>query len=204
MSKSRRSKSSRDSKQDKRLTKIEKKLRGIVELFVVEDLTNTPTMATTTVVTFLDVSKAKGFKQLVKSIRCTGFVKQAQGSTAQDDYRIDLVLDRHPEEDLLTPIEIYGSATPTMFAMIFEKGLKRFKILKSIRGIFNVSKGVGSHRVFDHTIKLNLMQECEQANSFSQANILKNALYWIAWTTATSNVPTVSFAWRAIVQATGG
>ncbi len=186
-----------DLKQNRRIRAIERKLKAIIEMRHTDDLTNAPTMAATPVVFYMSITTdPHGFKQKLNTLRVTGFVKQNLASTLQDDYRIDFILDRLPEETAVTPAEIYGSATPTVFAMIDFDFNKRFKLLKSIRGIFNSNDGVGSHRLFDHTIKLNMIQETESEGSFSQANIIKNGLYWIVWTTASANVPSCSFAYR--------
>ncbi len=106
-----------------------------------------------------------------------------------DDWRVDLVLDREPAGVAITPLLYLGSATPVIGAFKNHLFKKRYKILRSEFGHFDEGgTGVGGHEI-NWYVKLNLIAESKTASSFSNANIQKNALYLVYWTTASANHP---------------
>lgn len=188
-----------DKMQDRRIRKLEKKMADVFELVNTDDLTNVKTLNATPQVFFMSVTGGAGQSQHLNSLRIKGWVKANLTSALQDDYRIDFIVDKLPTATPVTPLEIYESATPTQYALIDFEKRKRFRILKSITGIFNSGGDVVTQRTFDHTIKLNFNQENE-SSGFNQSAITKNALYWILWTTASANQPTCEFAYRVVLR----
>ncbi len=53
-----------------------------------------------------------GNKWKLFSLRVTGTIKQNLASALIDDYRFDVVLDRMPAGVAITPLLVYGAATP--------------------------------------------------------------------------------------------
>ncbi len=129
-------------------------------------------------------------KTMMTSVQLRGIIKRNVASDAIDDYRFDLVLDREPAGTAVTPLLVYGSASPELGDFKNINLLRRFKILRTMIGAFGESGNGVSHKVIEWFVKLNLIAECKSAG-FSQANITKNALYLIYWTTSGANQPTI-------------
>ncbi len=132
----------------------------------------------------------EGLKTLMTSVQCRGIIKRNVASDSIDDYRLDLVLDREPAGTEVTPLLVYGTANPELGDFKNINLLRRFKILRTMIGAFGESGNGVSHRVINWFVKLNLIAECKSAG-FSQANISKNAIYLIYWTTSGANQPTI-------------
>ncbi len=153
-------------------------------------------MNATLLVTHIPVAGPTGNKGEIKSIQLQGLVLQILASALNDEWRVDLVLDRQPNGVLPTATEIYGSATPQIYAYRdFDKRF-RFKILRSFRGVFNES--VMTSSVIDTYVKLNLITE-QDSTSFAIGNMTKNTLVLVHWTTATANQPTFEGITRQVV-----
>ncbi len=139
------------------------------------------------------VQDQDGFKLTAKSIRVKGWIKRTLASALIDDYRFDVVLDRMPHKALPLPLELYGSATPTINVFKKSGAQERFKILRSVSGLF--SPNINDAIQFDLYIKLNLIQKTDTIGDFGIDELLTNGLSCIYWTTAAANQPTFSFHW---------
>ncbi len=139
----------------------------------------------------------EGVKNIIKSVRVTGWIRQNFTSILNDDYRVILLLDRNPRGTLPTATDLFGVANPAINVHKGTFDFRRFKILRSMRGILKkvaVAAGeVGDVALFDFYVKLNLVQLTQNAGNFGVANITKNAISLMLWTTAVANEPTFSF-----------
>ncbi len=155
---------------------------------------NTGTLNATPAVLEVAGGGQEGNKIVIKSVRIQGWIRRNLASTTDDDYRVILLLDRNPRGALPTSTDVFGIAAPTINALKGSFDFKRFKILRSVRGILHgESNTMGSSALFDFYVKLNLIQNSQVAESFAVANLTKNALSVMLWTTATANQPTFSF-----------
>lgn len=151
-------------------------------------MSSTPTVVDVTLAVSSGANTRTGFNVFMKVLRIRGLVKQNLTSALADDYRIDVVLDRFPEEALTTPLEVYGSATPSTIRQVIFGERKRFKILKSWRGLLEPQNNIGRHISAD--IKLNLKLETDTDAVFGFGSLTKNMIVIFFWTTATANQPT--------------
>ncbi len=176
-----------------------KKLSSAIEFVQATAVTSTDAFNATPIVDLI-TGAGDGLKTMLKSAQVKGTVKRNASSALIDDWRIDLVLDREPNGTEITPLELYGTATPTIGAfknIIFKR---RFKILRTEMGHFDEGgTGNGGHEI-NWYIRLNLMAETKTTNSWSQANIQKNAIYLVYWTTASANQPIPALQSRLICQ----
>jgi len=157
---------------------------------LVNDVTSTMSSTPTIVDVTISVSSANthdGFNVFMKVLRIRGLVRQNLTSALADDYRIDVILDRFPEEALPLPLDIYGSATPSTIRQVIFSERNRFKILKSWRGLLEPENNIGRHISAD--IKLNLKLETDTDGTFGFGNLTKNMIVMIFWTTASANQP---------------
>ncbi len=195
-----------DKVQDKRLNKIERSLRVIVEQkrsesrITLQTITLNPAANQSDQIAVLNTD-ATGTKIFLKTLKISGVVLHTAASTITEDWRFDVILDKRPTGASATPAIVYGDASPDITALVEFDEQHRFRILKSWRGLLNKTGGpVGRH--FGGTIKLNMMQETKVDDSFVIANLTKNHIFIIAWTTATANVPTLSFHFQLIYNDT--
>ncbi len=168
-----------------------KKLKDVVEVQNSDSSTGVLTLTAVPQVTYISsVTPVEGFEIQLKSVNIKGFVKQDLASAIIDDYRIDLVLDRRPNKAILTPTLYLGATSPTIHAFKDFGEKARFKILNTGSGFLNGDVGENSHRLINRYFKLNLKMESDTATGMAQSNIIKNALYIVAWSTASANKPT--------------
>lgn len=186
----------KDLSQDKRISRIERKLKGVIELkHGINGAVQTLNLNATPV--FDDISteigtEGRGFKCFIKTLEIRGLVRQNLTSALADDYRFDVVLDRHPEEALPTALQVYGSATPRINALVNWTERKRFKILRSWRGLLEQQNNIG--RMFGAVIKVNVMMETDQIDTLGAiASTTKNHFIVFGWTQSTANQPTIVF-----------
>ncbi len=177
--------------------KNRRKLNEFVEIgYVAITSPVTGTLNATPAVTELQFSPEEGTKCMLKSVRVKGWIKQQTASLLLDDYRVDIVLDRSPRGALPTASDIYGVAAPTINVMKGTGDFRRFKILRTIRGILEKAEiaagGASGSVLFDFYVKLNLVQLTQAPGNFAIANLTKNAVSIVLWTTATANQPTFS------------
>ncbi len=174
-----------------------KLLASSVEVQAGTNVTSTDAFNATPIVDHIPAT-GSGLKTRMTSIQVKGTIKRNVSSALIDDWRVDLVLDRHPEGTEVTPLLVYGDATPVIGAfknIIFKR---RFKILRTMFGSFDEGGEGSGASIINWYVKLNLMAESSTANSFIQANIQKNAVYLIYWTTATANQPIPALFSRCI------
>lgn len=145
----------------------------------------------TPVIEFIPAA-GSGYKTALKSVAVKGTITGTHGN----NYRVDLVLDRDPQGVEVTPLLVYGSATPNIYVYKNVLYKSRFKILRSKFGVHDTGRGLSE--VVDWYVKLNLTCETTTIDSWTNAHIKKNALYLIYWTTATSNQTSPSLACRSI------
>ncbi len=182
---------------NRRVTKIERNLRAILDSIAVDFTQSSVALdATPTVTHITPGTGADGVKSKLLSFEIQGVIKQNLASAIIDDYRIDLVLDRQPNKVAITPLVFYGSATPTTERLLIVQQQKRFRIIKSWRGYLSSSEGSNSFRKFGGTFKLNLMCISTVDANFADTNLLKNNISLIFWTTASANQPLLTFRSR--------
>ncbi len=119
-------------------------------------------------------------------------------SAINDEWRVDLILDRLPGGVLATALELYAeTTTPEIYAYKNFNNKTRFKILRSWRGIFNEATKTAEY--LDAYIKLNLFTETDTEDSFGTiGTMIKNTLLLVRWTTATANQPTFEGITRVV------
>lgn len=187
-----------DVQQNRRLGRIEKKIRDSTEQIENSFSLASAAMNATPVVLHMVPAGAEGLKAKLLSFEIHGVVKQDLTSAIIDDYRVDLVLDRHPNKIAETATIIYGSATPSNEEYVRINEGKRFKILRSWRGYLSSSEGSMSFRKIDAKIKLNVIVESLTSDTFTATSIIKNNLSLLHWTTATANQPTFQHKIRLV------
>lgn len=190
-------KKKKQSKVDEALSiakRNKKQLATVVDI-VSNDTALSATFNATPNVVYLQPN-GTGLKTRITSIRVKGIITRAVASTLADNWRMDIVLDREPDGVEATPLLVYGTATPSLGH--YKNGLlkSRFKILRTMTDIFGENAAWKSGSVIDWYIKLNLIAVSKVADSFAQANIQKNAIYVIFWTTATANQPIATLRTR--------
>ncbi len=141
-----------------------------------------------------------GSKVRFNSFRIRGVIKQNLASAIIDDYRIDIVMDRHPGAVQITPALYLGAATPTIDAFKNFDSKERYKILRTIRGHLSSSEGSNSFREIDEYIRLNVLQETNTDGNFAVTKLTKNALYIVHWTTSTANQPTFNYTHQLVMS----
>ncbi len=176
-----------------------KKLAAKLDLDFVNDNDATQALnATPTVLLIFASMEMSGFNLTLKSFQVRGVIKQNLASAIIDDYRVDLVLDRAPAGVAITPLLYLDSATPTITAFKSFGSKGRYRILKTWSGYLSSSEGSHSFRKVNSYIRLNFKVETKAENAYTQANLIKNALYLVRWTTATANQPTVAMDMRIV------
>lgn len=154
----------------------------------------TTTFNATPIVTYAEPA-GTGFRTKLTSVQVKGSIMKDLTPLIQVPYRIDLVLDREPKNDI-TPLILYGSATPTIGAFKQNAYKRRFKILRTHSGVFGLSgEGVTGH-IIDWYVKLNLMTETKDENSFTAVNVIKNSIYLIYWCIGAQDQPTTALQFR--------
>lgn len=155
--------------------------------------------ATASVIHLTALATTNGKAQLI-GVRVVGYCLQDLASALTDNYRIDLVLDKSPEGALLLAADYLVSTdeTPVYHDLLKKDTQERFKILRTWRGHFNESTVV--HRDINSYTKLNLVVDSDSTGTITQANITRNALYLVCWTTAVANQPTYALEARVFYR----
>ncbi len=164
------------------------KLASAIEVVLGKATTAGDVFNSTPIVDYLSpLTGMNGFKAKIRSVRVKGTIKQNLASALADDWRVDLVLDRRPDGAEVTPLELYGSATPSIGDFKNHNFKSRFRILRSAFGVFE-SQGPTSATI-DWYVKLNIITETVATGSWAIASVLKNAIFLVYWTTAVANQP---------------
>lgn len=144
----------------------------------------------TPVVNFPVPGGGKGFKQMIKSIRLRGTINQLKASIIQDAVRVDIVMDTMPNKLEITPLLLYGDATPNT-ALFKDAGVQgRYKIFRTFRHTFNLTTTSEAESVdVDMYVKINRMMESSVDSGFANNQLIRNALYVIFWTSSSANQP---------------
>ncbi len=166
----------------------QKTIRRDIEYLSTDATFAAAALAATPTVTHLPLGSIAGPKGVMKSIQLRGKILQNLASALNDDWRVDLVLDRLPGNALPTVVEIYTSATPEIYAYKSIAERSRFKILRSWKGILNESNK--TFEMLEFYSKLNLICVVEGSSFANISTYLKNSIVLVKWTTATANQPT--------------
>ncbi len=161
------------------------------EVVLGKTVTHTDPFNATPIVDMLNdgLSGGEDFKNKMRSLQLRGTIKRNVASTLIDDWRVDIVLDRNPQGIEVTPLLVYGTATPTIGEMKNHSLKKRFKLLRTLSGVFGEGgNGVGGV-VINVYLKLNLVCVAKTTTTWTQAGLLTNAIYLIYWTSASANQP---------------
>ncbi len=129
-------------------------------------------------------------KQTLLRLRGNILIEQNLTSAANDQWRFDIILDRAPAGAVLNITQAYGTANPRLTRPLNYDQIKRYKLLYSRKGMFN--EFVKTSAVMNINVKLGLVAEANN-NTPSQANIMKNAIYIVFWTNATTNKPNFTY-----------
>lgn len=178
----------KDKSQDRRISRIERRFKP--ELKYNSKVSITVAFDATALVKMLNiVTPIEGNEVRMKGITMTGAVLATLASSLIDDYRIDIIMDKTPGKLLATALDIYGSATPSFRAQVLPAKRGRYKLLKTWRGHFN---DVGTQsREINWIKKFNFKSVSEVDSSLTATTIIRNGLYFIYWTTASANQPTI-------------
>ncbi len=167
-----------------------RKLAAAVEVVNGDNTTATDVFNATPIVDYIgQLNGIADFKARIRSVRVKGTIKRDVASALIDDWRVDLVLDRLPDGAEVTPLELYGDATPAIGAFKNPNFKSRFRILRSEFGAFDESGNGNASHMIDWYVKLNIMSETIATGSWAIASVLKNAIFLVYWTTATANQP---------------
>ncbi len=145
--------------------------------------------------------RGDGKQTYAKSIRVKGWVKKNTSSSIPEPWRIDIVLDRQYAAAASTPLLVYGSATPPVYAMRNHVYKERFKVLRSIVGMMQADD-TGSMN-FDEYVKINLQMTSKTDDAFGASTCTKNYVFVYFWTTASANQPTYAVRIRTVTQDVG-
>ncbi len=165
-----------------------KKLSVAIETQSSGIVTATDVFNATPIVDFI-APAGSGFKTKLSSVQVKGTIKRDVASALIDDWRVDLVLDREPKGIEVTPLLVYGTATPTIAEYKNFNLKQRFKLLRSVSGLFGEGGTGVSGMIINWYVNLNLIAETGTENSFAQNAMTKNAIYLIYWTSAAANQP---------------
>lgn len=130
----------------------------------------------------------EGFSYTLKSVSLKGVIKHVSAIT--DDYRIDLVIDRAPNKITLTPLEYLDNVAPTIWAFKSFGAKSRFRIIKTWSGHLDEVGGANNFIDINYYKRLNIKVDSDEADSFAPGQVIRNALYLVRWSTATTNFPT--------------
>ncbi len=135
---------------------------------------------------------------LVKSIQLKMNVQQNLASALSDTWRVDLICDQQP--DAVVPIGalLYGSATPKTYTFYDYAITRRFRVIRSWRGVFEPA--TVTNRTIDAYIKINRKTLTKTLSNYDADQISKNAYYLISWTDAVANQPILSARFRTITE----
>lgn len=175
----------------KRLSRVEKKVARIVTLKTVNLSEVDVTLSTAGDIRLAQINAVEGRKILIRGINFRFDLRQNLSSTIGDDYRVMLLLDKNVENTKPTLLQLFGSATPSINIHLEEDKFSRIKVLREWVGIFEQQTSVA--KVVNARIKMNMTMESNTTDTFTQAALMKGALYVLVWTTATSNQPTISY-----------
>lgn len=139
---------------------------------------------------------ATGEKCTFQKIEGKIWVRKNTSSVVTDSWRCDLILDRQPNGVELSPLLAYTSASPRITALIDLGQTERFKIARSWMGAFDEADG-NTSRMINFSYRTGLVTEC--TTSFVQANIVKNAYYFVFWTESATNTPIMTFSIQSFV-----
>ncbi len=132
----------------------------------------------------------EGTSYLNKGLELLGDIVANLSSTIQDNYRIDVILDRRPNGVAFSAANAYGNATPGTNALLSITERDRYKIIKSWRGTFNTVDGITDNRKISFNRKFKFKSELSASGVIATAaNIKTNAIYVVAWTNSASNQP---------------
>ncbi len=138
---------------------------------------------------------------LVKSIQLKLNIQQNLTSSLSDTWRVDLICDTAPQFDTPpTGLMLFGDATPATYTFYDFPIVKRYRVLRSWRGVFNESSIV--NEVIDAYVKINRKTLSKSLGSFTESSITRNKYYLISWTDAGANQPTISGRFRLVTQDT--
>jgi len=150
---------------------------------------------TTPALTYL-APAGTGLKTRLTSVQLRGTIKKNVSSTANDGYRIDIVVDRHPDKSVLTSLLYYGTDTPKIGQYKNFNLKKRYKVLRTYAGVLGVDDQQGLY--IDTYIKLNLINETAIANTWTNLNQMRNAVYVIYYTDVSNNHPIIELQARLV------
>lgn len=175
--------------------KIAKKNRAVIKSesdVYIEPFTRTATaMNATPVVRELPVYGMAGYNIKMKNFYIKGIIRHNDTSVLCDSFRVDLVLDHNPSGAVPTPADVYGSATPVVTTQKKVGSQQRYKILRTWFG--TVNKYSNSSYVFNDRVRLGYNVQTKLSANGQIANLTKNSLSLIYWTTATANQPTIQY-----------
>ncbi len=172
-----------------------KKLKTVAEVIQATQETLSIALNATPIVQFFTPA-GTGFKTRYTSVQVRGTVKRDVASALIDDWRLDLVLDREPNNLLPTALLMYKTATPRIGNFKNELLKRRFKVLRSASGVFGESGNGLAGEYIDWYVKLNLIAETDNENTFNDTDMIKNSIVLVLWTTATANQPLVDILGR--------
>ncbi len=176
-----------------------RKLKSVQEGTSVDTDTGLDVLNATALVQYFPYAGISGkHEQTIVSFEVHGIVRQNLASALIDDYRIDYILDRDPEGQDITAIELYLSATPLIDVYVDFDERKRFKVLRSFRGALSSNEGSNSFRRINFKVNLNMKAWNENEGSASIGSQSRVAIYMIHWTTASANQPTYQAQSRMI------
>lgn len=179
------------------LAKANKKKLGSAMELQTSGVDTINTVSSTTPVVTLLTAEGIGNKTMLSSVQVKGYVREGAGPRT---FRVDLVLDRTPAGVAVTPLDLYGSATPVIGAYKNLQQRSRYKILRTqMMNLYNVTSGAEQY-IIDWYVKLNLIAETKTNSTWTQANIQKNALYLVYWVDEATNAPTPYFNTRVVCR----
>ncbi len=168
-----------------------RKIKEVQDVYINDDIRSSIAMNATPVVTEITPAGLTGYKGTMKNIYIKGIISHVDASVLQDAFRVVLIKDTKPQGAVPTPLEVFNSNTPRCGAQKKVGAQTRFKILRSWFG--TVNKYSNGSFIIDDKVPLNFVVETKTAGNFAIANMVKNALSIMYWTTASANQPKIEY-----------
>jgi len=113
-------------------------------------------------------------------------------STEHAPYRVDLVLDRRPNNLVIDPSDVYdGASTKFITNTLTYDYNDRYKIVKTWHGI--LTPNINQSRIIDVNVRSNLILEGSTGGYFAQGDANKNAYYLLYRSDCTTTAPIISY-----------
>ncbi len=165
--------------------KNRKTLRNVVQVSTIKVAEVALTLSANPIVIVISPPTGFGGKKIkIKRLRMNLEVRSNLTSSLSDNYRVDLILDKFPDESTPNALVIYGDSSPGITELFKDSEFERFRLIQSWSGVLHKVAGPVNRMIrFDK--KVGYIMQSDTNASMSIADCIKNNLFICLWTTAT-------------------